>query len=855
MSVVGFDFGTVNCKVAVARKGGIDVLQNETGHRITPSAIGFQGKQRFLGGEALAQYVNNAKNTVTNVKRLLGHHLDDADVKSEQTFLSCKLAKVRQNDVGVQVMYEDNSSVFSAEQVTSALLYKLKSIAEKGLQSKVVDCVIGVPAIWTEGQRRALLDSAKISGLNVLRLLNESTAVALSYGLSGRQLPKDTPQKVLFLDMGYAHTQVSVAAIQDGKLNILAHNVDRHLGGREFDEMLTQHLVQYIKTKYKMDPTTEFKPMIKLRRESERIKVTLSANVKVPFNLEYFMNDKDVNGTIDRPEFDALATKTLLPRLTDLIKATLDKAKVKKEELFSIEVVGGSVRIPIVQKYLTDYFGRELSKTCDGDESVARGCALMCAMISPTFRVKEFQVEDSTPYAIDLLWGPVPAKGQEDAWKCEDSTPLFPLFNTIPSVKLISFNDRSDPFQIVARYAEPGQLPPGTTPVIGRFIIHGLSKSEERKGKIKVKVKLSQNSTLSVTSAQLIEEVKEEPAAPAPAAAATAAAPAAGATPAASPSPAATGDEMDEEKPADGKPAPAAAAANAAGDKMETEPTAKKDEVKKVKVKKTDLKYDSFFTAGLEEPTINQYFERETIMQNQDRLIHETHEARNNLEAYILDMRARLDGDLAQYVKNAEKDAFLGQLMTAEEWLNNDGLEAQKSEYKKKLDELHVHGNPIKQREYEEHNRETAIRTLKSVTAASQQFAASKEEKYAHITEDERKKVLAEVEKVEQWLFHAQGQQDKLSKADNPALTCAALHQKKVDLEKAIQPIMFKPKPAAPKPEPKKEEPKKEEAKPADAEKKDNGAAGAAASGAAASGSTADANSGAAGSEHMDTSK
>lgn len=234
------------------------------------------------------------------------------------------------------------------------------------------------------------------------------------------------------------------------------------------------------------------------------------------------MNDRDVAGVIDRNEFDALCATHLLPRLLVPIQSVLAAANVAKESLFSIEVVGGSVRIPCVQKSLSDFFGRDVSKTCDGDESVARGSALMCAMISPSFKVKEFEgtqremwrerirtwkvaldrstfdrgwltrvplslslclrvVHDVTQYPIDLQWGPVPASGQE--FKPDDSTALFTANNPIPSVKLISFNDRTEAFQLVARYAATAQLPPGTDPVIGRFIVSGMpGKVEGKKG-------------------------------------------------------------------------------------------------------------------------------------------------------------------------------------------------------------------------------------------------------------------------------------------------------------------------------------------------------------------------------------
>jgi len=193
----------------------------------------------------------------------------------------------------------------------------------------------------------------------------------------------------------------------------------------------------------------------------------------------------------------------------------LDIAKVKKEELFAVEVVGGGVRIPCVQARLQEFLGRELSKTCDGDESVARGCALQCAMLSPSFRVKEFEVHDVSPFPIELAWGPAPSKATDPSalmdLEMEKSTSLFTLFNPIPSVKMISFADRTHPFQLVARYADLKEMSPSTNPIIGRYYVSGMAGPKNQPiPKIKVRIKLNINGMVSVTSAQSIEEVKEE---------------------------------------------------------------------------------------------------------------------------------------------------------------------------------------------------------------------------------------------------------------------------------------------------------------------------------------------------------
>lgn len=592
MSVVGFDFGNSKCVVAVARRRGIDVLQNEVGNRATPSVVAFSGKSRLLGTEALSQQMSNPKNTVNNLKRLIGRRLDDPTLKDEVFNYKLVPSKHNPDYIATEVQYDDKSEVFSPEQLTGALFQKLKGTAEAGLEgTKVTDCVISCPPWWNDTQRRALLDGANIAGLNVLRLMNETSAIGLNYGILNSRLPKDKESRVLFVDMGHSGTNCAVIAFTEGKLQVLGTASDAKLGGRDFDDMLVHHFTKMILEKYKMDVTKDIKAMLKLRKECERVKLHLSANTKVQFSVEYIMNDRDVSGSIDRAEFEALAAQSILPRLNNLISGLLTKLNVNSADLYAIEVVGGAVRIPSVQRSLTEFFKRDLSKTCDGDESVARGCALMCAMISPSFKVKEFEVHDASPYPIALEWGAV----TQGPMKPDDTTSLFSPFNPIPSVKLISFADRAEPFQIVARYSAVDSLPSGTDPVLGKFIVSGMPKVE-KPGKIKVRVKLNLHGIISVTSAQLLEEIEEEQKPDVPM------------TDAASPPPAAspTGEDKMDTSEAGTEPtkeAKEAAAAAAAATKR--------------KVNKIDLSVEAHYTGGLTSAVLTQYFEREAAMAHQ----------------------------------------------------------------------------------------------------------------------------------------------------------------------------------------------------------------------------------------------
>ena len=580
--------------------------------------VAFSGKNRLIGTEAYAQQSSNPKNTVNNIKRLVGRRMDDPTLSQEAFNFTVVPAKHNPQYIAVEVQYDDRREVLASEQLLGALFTKLKGVAELGLEgTKVTDCVISCPPWWNDAQRRSLLDGANVAGLNVLRAMNETSAIGLNYGIL-RPLPKDKENKVLFVDMGHSQTNAAIISFTEGKLQVLATASDPFLGGRSFDDMLVQHFAAMIKEKYKMDVTGDIKAMLKLRKECERVKLHLSANSKVQFNVEYIMNDRDVSGQIERSEFETLAAAALLPRLTALIAGLVQRCGVKKEDLQSLEVVGGSVRIPAVQKALQDWFGRDLSKTCDGDESVARGAALMCAMISPSFKVREFQVQDVSPYSIALEWGSVTSSGQQ--MTPDDATPLFQANNAIPSVKLISFNDRTEAFQLIARYSNEAQLPPGTLPILGRYIVSGMPPkgASAKVPKIKVRVKLNLHGTLVVTSAQLIEEIeddgkkdgKSEDVTMADSTGASAASPTAAAG-------AEEGGEKKEEK----------MDTSDAGTEATKEATPPAAVSAKKKVKHADLKVEAHPTGGLDGPTLTVYFEREAAMANQVSRCRDTHAA------------------------------------------------------------------------------------------------------------------------------------------------------------------------------------------------------------------------------------
>uniref|UniRef100_A0A672RRY8 Heat shock 70 kDa protein 4-like n=1 Tax=Sinocyclocheilus grahami TaxID=75366 RepID=A0A672RRY8_SINGR len=302
MSVVGFDVGFLSCYVAVARAGGIETVANEYSDRSTPACVSFGPRNRSIGAAAKSQVVTNCKNTVQGFKRFHGRAFSDPFVQNLKSSLVYDLSQMPSGMTGIKVMYLEEEKVFSIEQITAMLLSKLKETAESALKKPVADCVISVPCFYTDAERRSVIDAAQIAGLNCLRLMNETTAVALAYGIYKQDLPapEEKPRTVVFVDIGHSGYQVSVCAFNKGKLKILATAFDPEMGGKDFDERLVRHFCEEFAVKYKLDVKSKPRALVRLYQECEKLKKLMSANSSdLPLNIECFMNDIDVSGKLN----------------------------------------------------------------------------------------------------------------------------------------------------------------------------------------------------------------------------------------------------------------------------------------------------------------------------------------------------------------------------------------------------------------------------------------------------------------------------------------------------------------------------------------------------------------------------
>eukprot|EP00249_Psilotum_nudum_P020385 c27679_g2_i1 orf=214-1470(+) len=403
MSVVGLDVGNENCVIGVARQRGIDVVLNDESKRETPAMVSFNDKQRFLGTAASAALTMNPRNAVSQIKRLVGRQYADPEVQQDLRRLPYSVTEGPDGSILVHVQYLGERRSFTPTQILGMILSNLKGIAEKNLGTHVTDCVIGIPIFFTEVQRRAYLDAAAIAGLRPLRLMHEITATALAYGIYKTDLPETDPVNVVFVDIGHSSMQVCVAAFRKGQLKILGHAFDRSLGGREFDEVLFNYFCDEFKDRYNIDVSSNPRACQRLRTACERLKKILSANPEAPLSIECLMDEQDVKGFMKRENFEDLAS-TLLERIRVPCQRALFEANLTVEKVHSVEIVGSGSRIPAILRVLSNFFNKEPSRTLNASECVARGCALQCAMLSPTFKVREFQVQDTFPFSISVAW-------------------------------------------------------------------------------------------------------------------------------------------------------------------------------------------------------------------------------------------------------------------------------------------------------------------------------------------------------------------------------------------------------------------------------------------------------------------
>ncbi|UJR22204.1 hypothetical protein I4U23_025268 [Adineta vaga] len=797
MAVVGLDMGNFSSYIGVARAGGVEVIANEYSDRLTPTYITFDKSTRSVGQASKAMEVTNAKNTINNFKRLLGRRFQDSYVQQEKDFNAYSIVEGPGGSVNIEVDYLNERKRFTPEQIAGIMFTKLRQITDTELKTKAIDCVIGVPCYFTDAERRSMLDAAQIAGWNCLRLLNETTAVALSYGIYKADLPEQTekPRLVVFVDMGYTSLQASIVAFNKGKLKMVATAFDPSLGGRDFDNLIMDAMREDYQKRYKVDSYSTVKAKLRLRAECEKAKKLMSANVQpIPIGLECFIDDKDVNGKMSRADFEEVA-KPLLDRIRFTLESLMKEAKITVEDIESVEIVGGSTRVPAVKQVVEDVFHKKPMTTMNADESVARGCTLMCAILSPTFKVKEFKIEDCQPYPITLSW--------QGGVNEDSEVEVFSRWNVIPSTKMLSFYKR-EPLTVEARYSYPNDIPFSESR-IGQYTIEQIQPQPDgTPSKIKVKVRLNRNGIFDVTQASLIETI-EEPNTPAEEGMETTA-PAAQSTE--------NGDEQNASatttEPMEESAAPANAAATGSGDaqneekdKDEEGTETKTKEATAAAPKKKKKEIDLPITPrvpGASKKELERLIEQELEMISQDKKEKERSDAKNAVEEYVYEMRGKVDGgEYEKYSDEKSRQKLLGDLRTTEDWLYDDGMDQEKNVYVDRLKSLKSLGEPMRNRyneaESRQHHMQELMKSIQRIDEALQIYHTKSSDKYAHIDKNDIEKANKVLSDKQTWYDQTANRFHALKSHEDPTILCSQIKQERDTLERECWAILNKPKP------------------------------------------------------------
>ncbi|KAK0143342.1 Heat shock protein 4L [Merluccius polli] len=733
MSVVGIDVGYQNCYIAVARSGGIETIANDYSDRCTPACVSLASKNRIIGNAAKSQIITNFKNTVHGFKKFHGRAFDDPFVQGEKPKLPYSLHKLANGNTGIKVRYLDEDKVFTVEQITAMLLTKLKETSEGALKKPVMDCVISVPSFFTDAERRSVFDASQIAGLNCLRLINDTTAVALAYGIYKQDLPtaEEKPRNVVFVDLGHSSYQVSIAAFNKGKLKVLATAFDPYLGGRNFDEVLVDYFCEDFKGRYKLNVKENPRAVLRLHQECEKLKKLMSANSSdLPLNIECFMNDIDVTGKMNRTQFEEFCAP-YLTRVEAPLKAVLEQAKLSRDDIYAVEVVGGATRIPSVKERIGKFFGKDISTTLNADEAVARGCALQV----------HFFHADTHYVRYPLL-------------ECE----VFGKNHAAPFSKVITFH-KKEPFDLEAFYSTPQELPyPDHR--IGCFSVQNVvPQPDGDSSKVKVKVRVNVHGIFTVSGASLIEKQKGE----------------GGEEVQMDTEPLVQNEgkaedqtkmQVDQEGQSQGdqqsEDASSCSKEGVPGDKQDPAAGGSRP---KSKVKSIDLPIITNTIRQVNKDILNDFVEYEGQMIVQDKLEKERNDAKNAVEEYLYDLRNKLCGVYEKYITEEVGSQLTLMLEDTENWLYEEGEDQPKHIYVDKLDALKRFGQPIEDKHRECEDRPRAFEELgkklqlymKAVDCFKQ-----KDERYMHLNVEEMSAVEKCVTESMVWMNSKMNAQSKI---------------------------------------------------------------------------------------------